>query len=212
MAIQASFNARVYVTGTPTGMVAEPTTPLGGDQHQITATAKRILDPSAAVDVLDGGGAYAGAVTIDYLFGTVTLAPAAGGAVTISANYLPRHEITSAYEYDLSLSKTLADTTTFQGGYTKRTKTLGDVSGSLSCYDNTSTSYTGLTLKSVFDSDTPKVLEVDMNGTVLRALVLMENSDFSASVDGVQSLSSSFSCASVNALTSGQEVDYAFGT
>ena len=217
----AAYNARVYITGTSTGLTGAPGEPMtdlaiGGAKvtWQITAEAKRIVDPATAIVIYDDttGIAYAHPYSIDFLFGTVTLSVAAVSSIKIQGNYLPRAEITNAYEYDLSLSKTLADTSVFQNGFVTRTATLGDVSGSLSCYDNTSTSYSGVTLKSVFDSTTPKVLEVDMSATKLRAFVLMESSDLSAGVDGVQTLSSSFSCASVDAVTGGQEVDFAFGT
>ena len=217
----ASYSASVFITGTSTGLTAAPgevmsDLAIGGARvtWQIANVAKRIVDPATAIVIYDDttGVPYVHAFAIDYLFGTVTLSVAAATSIRIQGNYLPRSEITNAYEYDISLSKTLADTSIFQNGFVKRTETLGDVSGSLSCYDNTSTSYGGVTLLSVFLSTTPKVLEVSMGATVLRALVLMENSDFGASVDGVQTLSSSFSCASVGALTTGQEVDFAFGT
>ncbi len=230
MAIAASYNASVFVTGTSTGLTGAPGEAMtdlgiGGAKvtWQITNTAKRIVDPATAIVIWDDttGAAWAGTFTIDYLFGIVTLNVAAASSIKIQGNYLPRSEITSAYEYDLSLSKNLAEVTAFSGGtadHISRLATLSDVSGSLSCYDNTSTSYGGMTLKQVFDSTTPKILEVDMSASVLRAFVLMESSDFSASVDGVQTLSSSFSATTINAAGStpagsaGQEVDFTFGT
>jgi hypothetical protein len=224
MAIAASFNASVFVTGTSTSLTGAPGEPMtdlgiGGARvtWQITNAAKRIVDPATAIVIYDdnAGAPWAGTFTIDYLHGTVTLNAAAATTIKIQGNYLPRSEITAAYEYDVSLSKNLSDVTAFSGGtddHISRLATLSDLSGSLSCYDNTSTSYGGMTLKQVFDSTTPKVLEVNMSATILRAFVLMEGSDFSASVDGVQQLSSTFSAASINATTTGQEVDYSFGT
>lgn len=224
MAIAASYNASVFITGTSTGLTGAPGEPMtdlgiGGAKvtWQITNTAKRIVDPATAIVIFDDttGAPWAGTFAIDYLFGIVTLNVAAASSIKIQGNYLPRSEITAAYEYDLSLSKNLADVTTFSGGtddHISRLATLSDVSGSLSCYDNTSTSYGGMTLKQVFDTTTPKILEVNMSASVLRSFVLMESTELSASVDGVQTLSSSFSATSVNATTTGQEVDFTFGT
>ena len=224
MAIAASFNASVFVTGTSTGLTGAPGEPMtdfliGGARvtWQITDETKRIVDPQTAIVIHDvtTGNPWAGTFTIDYLFGTVTLNAAAAGDIKIQGNFLPRKEITAAYEYDLSLSKNLSDVTAFSGGtndHISRIATLSDVSGSLSCYDNSSTSYGGMTLKDVFDSTTPKILEVNMSASILRSFVLMESTEFSAAVDGVQTLSSSFSATSVIATTTGQEVDYTFGT
>ncbi|QDP63944.1 MAG: hypothetical protein Unbinned3992contig1000_58 [Prokaryotic dsDNA virus sp.] len=230
MAIAASFNASVFVTGTSTGLTGAPGEPMtdlgiGGARvtWQITAEAKRIIDPATPITIFDdtAGAAWGGTFTIDYLHGIVTLNAAAASTIKIQGNYLPRSEITSAYEYDVSLSKTLADVTAFSGGtndHISRIATLSDLSGSLSCYDNTTTSYGGMTLKQVFDSTTPKVLEVNMSASILRAFVLMEGTELSMAVDGVQTLSSNFSAARVLAAgstpagTAGQEVDYSFSS
>lgn len=214
----AAYNASIAITGTSTALTAAPGEPMtdvsGGAKTvwQITNAAKRIVDPATAIVIYDDntGAPWAGTFTIDYFFGTVTLNVAAATTIKIQGNYLPRSVITNAYEYNISMTRGLAETSVFSTGHTLRTRALSDISGSISCYDNTSTSYSGMTLKDVFDSATAKVLEVDMGTTVLRAFVLMESSELSSAVDGVQTLSSNFQASGVVATTTGQEVDYGF--
>lgn len=218
MAITASYLATVSVTGTSTGLTGgtgEPMTDVSGGartSYQITDATKRIVDPATAIVIYDNNtaGAWAGSYTMDYLNGTVTLSPAAGAlGVKIQGNYLPARQITQAYEVDASLSKNLVDTSLLGTAFQLRTPALGDASGTMSCYDFGLTTYGGdVNLKTILLDGTAKVVEIDFDQVILRFFALFESIESSASVDGVQSLSASFSMSSQTALTTGAEVDF----
>lgn len=126
----AAHSVAVKVSGTAVSMTAEATTLVTGTTYQITNTAKRVLDPSVAVVVNDAGSPVS--ATVDYLFGTVTLASSPGGAVTVTASYLPVATIGECKSVDLSISIDLGDITSFDSaGVKKKTSLLQDISGSL---------------------------------------------------------------------------------
>ena len=89
MAPRAGYATVLEVGGTSTAFTGEATTNTTGNTYQITNSAKRVLDPAAAVTVKDGGAPVAPA-SIDWLFGKVTLSSPPGGAVTIDGSYIPR--------------------------------------------------------------------------------------------------------------------------
>lgn len=211
----ASHLATVSVTGTATAMTGEAMTDVSGGaktSFQITATSKRIVDPATAIVINDThtGGAWAGTFTIDYLTGTVTLSGAATASITITGKFLPSRQILNAYEVDVNLTKNLVDTSLLGQGHMLRTPTLGDITGSLSCYDNGNQLYTDVQLSSIVTDGTSKVIDIDWNGgtNLLRFFAKLENLDSTASVDGVQTATVSFSMDGQTALTTGQEVDF----
>jgi len=208
---QAGYLATVFVTGTSTGLTGagEPTTLVGGTTYVITDTAKRIVDPATALIVEDGTGAIAtSGYTFDYLTGTVVLAVAPTGSVVIKGNYLPRRQITNAYECSATLARTLVDTSLLGTEHTQRTTALGDVSGSMSCYDTGLEVYTDVDLAQILVDGTTKVIEMAWNTNQhLRFFAKIESAEASAAVDGVQTVSFSFQMDGQTALTTGQEVD-----
>lgn len=215
MAATAGYLATISVTGTATTMTGEAMADISGGANtafQITNTAKRIVDPATAIVITDlnTGAPWAGTFTINYLTGTVTLSGAAVGGITITGKYLPVRQITQAYELSVSLSRNLADSSLLGTEHTQRTTTLGDVSGSVTCYDTGLEQYTDVTLASVLQSGVSKVMEINWNGgtNYLRFFAKFESVEASASVDGVQTATASFSMDGQTALTTGQEVDF----
>ena len=184
----------------------------GGVTYQITAADRRIVDPATAITVKVGGAAQAPSTySFDYLTGTVTFSGAPGAAVTIDGKFLPNRLITQAYEMDVSLSRNLNDTTVFLADHMQRTPTLGDISGSFSCYDSGLTTYTDVDLAQILVDGSAKVVEMDWNGTnVLKFFANFESVEPGMAVDGVQTMSTSFSMSGQTALTTGQEVDFSF--
>jgi hypothetical protein len=215
MAATAGYLATISMTGTATTMTGEAMTDISGGattSFQITATTKRIVDPATAIVITDlnTGAPWAGTFTIDYLTGTVTLSGAAVGGITITGKYLPVRQIAQAYELDVSLARNLPDSSLLGTEHTQRTGALGDITGSLSCYDTGLETYTDISLASVLQSGASKVIEINWNGgtNYLRFFCKLETVDASASVDGVQTASASFSMDAQTALTTGQEVDF----
>ena len=210
MAATAGHLATISITGASTTMTGEATTLTAGTSFQITTAARRIVDPAVAIVIKDGGVVWGHSFTFDYLNGIVTLDRAPGGAVTIDGAFLPSRQITQAYELDVSLSASLADSSLLGTAFTQRTRALSDITGSLSCYDSGLTTYTDVEPVDLLDNATTKVIDIQWNGgtNYLRFFAMFENVEPSAAVDGIQSLSASFSANGQTALTTGQEVDY----
>ena len=109
------------------------------------------------------------------------------------------------------MSRTLADSSLLGSDFTQRTSALGDITGSLSCYDSGLNVYTDVDLAQILVDGTTKVVEMDWNGTnVLRFFATFESVEASMAVDGVQTATASFSMNGQTALTTGQEVDFSF--
>ncbi len=211
MAATAGHLATISVTGASTTMTAEATSNTAGFSYQITNTAKRIVDPAVAIVIKHNSGVtWPTNFTFDYLNGIVTLDGAPTGAVTIDGAYLPARQIAQAYELDVSLAANLAESSLLGTTFIGRTRALSDITGSMSCYDAGLTEYTDVQLYDLISSGTTKVVDIQWNGgtNYLRFFAMFESVDPSASVDGVQSLSASFSANAQTALTTGQEVDY----
>lgn len=120
----AAWNAQLKVSGTAVAMTAEACGLVSGTTYQVTNTAKRILDPSVAVTAKDAGTPIAAAdVTVDYLFGKVTLATPPGGAVTLDASYLPTADLAEAKSVEVSVSGAVLDKSVF--GAQAKAKMLG---------------------------------------------------------------------------------------
>ena len=210
MAATAGHLATISITGASTTMTGEATTVTSGTSFQMDTAARRIVDPAVALVIKDGGSAWGGTFTFDYLNGIVTLSGAPTGDVTIDGAFLPSRQITQAYELDVSLSAALADSSLLGTAFTQRTRALSDITGSMSCYDVGLTNYTDVELVTLLDNATTKVIDIAWNGgtNYLRFFAMFENVEPSGSVDGIQSLSASFSANAQTALTTGQEVDY----
>lgn len=212
MALNPSYNVTVSVTGDSTSMVNEAMNG-AGSTYQITDAARRLVDPSSAITIKEGGVATVKTFTFDYFTGTVTFVGTPTLAVTIDGNFLPVRQLTEAYEIDVSLSRNLSDTSRLGEDFTRRTAAIADITGSFSCYDDGNTVYgLDLDLNQVLVDGTTKVIKVALgDGTnILQFFALLETNEVSASVDSVQQLTVSFSANAQTALTTGQEVDFSW--
>tara|TARA_R110002020_G_scaffold64898_6_gene171773 strand:+ start:649 stop:1287 length:639 start_codon:yes stop_codon:yes gene_type:complete len=211
MAATAGYLATVSVTGTATTMTGEA---MGGAgvTYQITSTSRQIVDPNTAITVKVGGAAQAPSTySFDYLTGTVVFGGAPGAAVTIDGKFLPAREIAQAYEMDVSLSRTLAESSLLGSDFTQRTPVLGDITGTFACYDSGLNVYTDVDLAQILVDGSTKVVQMAWNATnVLRFFAMFESIEASGSVDGVQTANASFSMNGQTALTTGVEVDFSF--
>jgi hypothetical protein len=194
----AAFNSSVRVNGTSTSFSNEATTKLTANtRYQITADAKRLIDPAVSVTVevdADGGGAggYVTAdpstYTLDRLFGIVTFAADQGASalVRVSGNYLPVLTLAEVAEYQFKASADTLDKTAF--GDTAKTKQPGlkDISGSLKLHSLISYDHDpgGGTkrLSDLFDAGTPVLLEISRGGKRFRAWIVLESHEAPGSV------------------------------
>lgn len=101
----AGYVATLKMSGTSTLMTTEACSLVSGKTYQITNAVKRTFDRTATLNVFDNGVNHnADVISIDYLFGRVTFAPAytVTGPVTITANYLPLAQIAKAQSFTLT--------------------------------------------------------------------------------------------------------------
>lgn len=124
----AGYVAKVLKSGTATIFTDEATTNVSGKIYQITATTKRVWDRLTTVSVKDNGVALASPstniISIDYLAGIITLAPAytPTGPITFSGKYLPMTQVAKANAFTLTQTAAPLDVSVFEtaqanGGY-----------------------------------------------------------------------------------------------
>lgn len=158
MAALGGWTTVIKFTGSSTAMTTEACTALSTTVHQITDTAKRVLDPDVAVVVWDDGAPEAPS-SIDHLFGVVTLGSAAAGAVTInSASYLPLVSLAVASEVSINFSQDMLDATKLASGRSQAQRQVGlkSCSGSIGAIES---------LETVVDGGTLSTLDLLLNGT-----------------------------------------------
>jgi hypothetical protein len=78
MAANAGKLCAVKLSGSGLSMTAEATTGTGNTSYQITNTAKRVLDPTAAITVKDGGVTTVESYTLDRLQGKIVFGSTVG--------------------------------------------------------------------------------------------------------------------------------------
>lgn len=117
MSFTAGHNVQIYVGGTATAMVAEATTEVTpGVIYQVTNTAKRVINPGAALSVDDAGGPVpAGNYTVNYFTGTLTFTVAPTAPVTLTAEYMPLLEVATCNRATINTSRAALDTSTMKG-------------------------------------------------------------------------------------------------
>jgi len=212
----AGHKTTLKISGTGVVTTGEATTNLGSNRYQITTAARRIVDPNASLVVRDGGTPIATTgYSFDYLFGIATLTAPPGGAVTVDCTYLPTQSITEVAEFNFNGSADLLDSTTYEttGARSKKTG-LVDCAGSFRGYalpnlDVDSGSGGTQSLESFRSAGTAKLLEAsfDDGAGILRAWVMLEGIETSASVDGLVEVTGNFQGAAQKAGAS-----FGFGT
>lgn len=208
----AGYAAAVKVSGTSTSFTGEATTGLGDDVYQITDETKRVLDPTVAVVVKDDGVAIPAAdVTVDHLFGRVTLANPPSGVVTVDGSYLPMLTVATAREASVSCSREIHDNTRFGAPGAARTKQYGlkDFSGSIGVLEDTLTDHDSgagtLTLEGVLTSGAAKLIEFRpaATGAFFRGWAVFESEDVALAVDDLVNATINFTGAAQSGVAFG---------
>lgn len=171
-----------------------------GNTYQVTNAAKRVIDPRQTVTVKDGGSPVAASgYTFDYLHGRVTFVSPPGGAVTVTATYLPRIQFGCANSFDLNETRENLDRTCFQpdaaAGEAARRYMLGlkTASGTITQLDVDTAMYGSggaNTLREeimeLADVDDFWVLSIEFgNGKIWRGFVIFNEFSRSAGLDSV---------------------------
>lgn len=139
MSGHAGRKALVKVGGDAVVMANEACTDSGDHQiYQVTDTAKRVFDRTAAVTVKVGGVVTGESYTINRLTGRVTFATVDAGraAVTVSTSYLPMSVALGAKSYNFTITRTSVDDSDFDnvntnGGFPNRLPGVLDIDGAL---------------------------------------------------------------------------------
>ena len=159
----AAYNSKVQIAGTSTVFTAIATSLVSGTTYQIDDTDKRVIDPDQTVTWLDAGVPVVPAF-IDYLYGRARFTSPPGGAVTVTGQYLPLWEVTTAREFDLSTECDLHDVTKFKStSFKQRIAGLIDVAFMLRRLDVGGRDYdTGagnIELETLLAAGTTKIIE-----------------------------------------------------
>ena len=195
----AGYSTTLKVSGVAVPVTGEACGLISGTNpnrlYQVTNTARRIWDPTAAITVKDGGVAVSSALyTFDYLFGFIQFAGyTVTGSITVDGSYLPVASITEVSSFKFSGNANLADVTSFDSaGYRAKLATLKDGSGDFMAYSSPLSDIDPVTggvqtLYTVLTGGTPKLLEANFGGgaQILRAWVLLKELSIDAAVDGV---------------------------
>lgn len=125
MAVLAGRTADIYIaTGTGTAMTGEAVTSLGSGVYQITDSAKRAINPTAALTVLDGV-ATVPAQNYEVVWGTGKIRLTNGytlvGTMTVTGEYLSLSQAAQGYEWTLDVQTDLEETQTFGDSWKERT-------------------------------------------------------------------------------------------
>lgn len=193
----AAWQAQVKVSGTSTAMTGEATTSLGGSQYQVTSATKRIIDPTVAVVVKDGGSTVSSSLySVDRLFGIVTFSGyTPTGAVTVDGSYLPTAAIGECTSVSITVTADLADVSVLESQAKKKASTLLDWSGSLERLalplDDLDSGTGGTqSLDSWMKAGTPRLLDVLFTtGARFRGWFVVESYEVSSSVADVVTVS-----------------------
>jgi hypothetical protein len=125
MAVLTGKNSDIYIaTGSGTGMTGEATTSLGSNVYQITDSAKRAINPNAALTVLDGVTTVSpGDYQVFWATGKIAFTGSytVGGSVTVTGEYLSLSQAAQGYEWSLDTELTLEETQTFGDSWKERT-------------------------------------------------------------------------------------------
>lgn len=186
-----------YVVAGGVMINGEATTEIKGSTHQVTASAKRVLDRSKTVVVKDDGNVVdeADILSIDYLFAKSTFVPgySVAGAVTFDAHYLPLLPVAGANSYTLNLPTEMLDDTDFDHaqstGHRRRKYGLDDASVSIKRWDDITGHF-----KDVIKNREIVVIEVKpgAGADMFRAYMLCETANSSGDVGALESEELSF--------------------
>lgn len=188
----AGYSGVVKSSGTSTAMTNEACGLVSGKIYQITATAKRVINPEVAVTVKDNSVTVAATnYSIDYLFGRITFIPAYTPTtpITITGEYLPLVDRATVKGWSFEESCDLDDATVLHATnhHHKVNPQLIDMSGKLDVLEALSDdpgSGTGK-LRDLLIASTRKVLEITLgaSGKAMRAFVMFNAESVPIQVD-----------------------------
>lgn len=214
----AAYASTVKLAGSSVVMTGEACSLVLAKTYRVTAASKRVLDPSTATVVKDGGVTVSASnYSVSHLFGTVTFVAGytVGGSITIDGAYLPMLTFAEVREFSLSAQGSLADSTTLDSaGYRAKALTLRDFTASLTTlqsalYDNDP----GAGARVVADlhaAGTPVLIEAGVGGYYFRGWAVIESFEEKGSLEALVELSLSLTGTAITT-PAGGSVSFGWG-
>ena len=213
----AGYSSTLKVTGAAVAVLAEATSDLGSNRFQITNSAKRIFDLSAAVVVYDGGVPVDEAdYQLNPVFGIVTFDAPPGGAVTVDFSYLPLLSVAEVRQASFSCVRTMLDDTTFDSSGARHRKAgLKDCSGTWEqlalLSDDIDPGGGTRILLTALENGTLLCYELVAGGGTFRALFVIASEGQAVAVDDLVKGNVSWQASRPEITTAGLRVDRLFG-
>lgn len=196
----AGYSCKISAGVNASPVTNEPAALLSGSGttklYQVTLSTRQIWDPNTVVTVKSNAVTVSSTLyTFNYLTGKIQFAgfDPSGDPVTVDGTPMTAMEITTAFEFELTMKRILKEDTPFGVSYKRRKPLLRDFSGSFKVredsiasgkdgqdYDTTAGEL--YLLKELFDG-TPKLFEINMSTDTLRGWALIEAATKSAKIE-----------------------------
>ena len=212
----AGFSGTVKIGGTSTPVSGGATALVSGKTYQLSTSSQRVIDPTVAITVKDGGVAVAASniASFDYVFGQVTFVAGytVSGAITMDYSYLPLVAVAKSDAFKLSVKAKLADTTNFDSNGTHaRTKLTHEASGTFDSFTIPTTTVGAGALVSSVLNGTALLVEFYMGvGKSFRCWTFLASTDSKFKPDGA--VASTYTWQSSTQGAAASEASYAWGT
>jgi hypothetical protein len=204
----AGYSSTLKVSGTAVPVTGEACSVVtAGSVYQVTATGRRIVEPTATLTVKDNGTTIASTLwTFNYLSGIVTFVGyTATGPVTMDLSYLPVTVVAEVKSSTLDAKAEMLDSTTQDsGGWTQRVRGIASASGSfeflsLSTADLDTVMVGEQSLNTIHAGGTPKLLELTWGAGALkwRGWVLLSGISTKSESNGLVSGTCNFESSSI---------------
>jgi hypothetical protein len=185
----AGYNATFKLGGTPTAMVDEATTSLGGGVYRITNAAKRVLGPDTAVSVLSLSSVEYSADTysVDFLAGTITFDSDPEETPTVTAAFIPMQAIAETRTASVNCSVAELDTSIHGQAFTRFIAGKFSADGEVETIASLEDVVDGdeATWRSLFHGRAPVLYEATLDTTTFRAWVRLPSLSGEATQDGL---------------------------
>lgn len=189
----AGYLTTISVSGTSTAMTAEAMTGSGAGPYQITNSAKRVIDYTAAQPTFYDNGVAISASdisAIDYLQGKVTFTASKTGPITVDGSYLPLLTVAEARTVSLSFEADELDTSVFGSQYRTSTQGLKRITGSMEILSLPATDLDpgagSRSFEAVFNAGTQIVFTVTPGGVTSHRFVgALFGTETGAPIDGL---------------------------
>lgn len=202
----AGYGSTLKASGTAVPVTGEACSVVTtGSVYQVTATARRIIDPAAAVVVKDNGTTIASTLwSLNYLFGIITFSGyTATGPVTVDMSYLPTSAVAEVRSSSVDAKANVLGASSYDSaGWAQKVLGTRSASGSfeflsLMTADIDPVASGVQSLYGLHGAGTPKLLELTWGAGALiwRGWVLLSGLSQKSDADGLLVTTASYESA-----------------